>query len=361
MKSSCNPISIIRRRIGVSLAAGVLALGVMSPAEAKELRVHFWGGAEGDAIVKHCVKPFEERTGHKVVYEHGATSATVAKIKAQRADPEFDIVFTGVLGTYNLKRDDLIVPVDFDRIPNSKHIPDNLRSIADGYGLGWALWITTMVYNTDVVKTPPTSWNDMWDPKYEGHVVLPPAAWTDGANVVVAANILAGSDYKTNDAPGFEKLAMLKDNLLLFGENPAQVAQLFKSGDIHIGAYPIGIFVPYFKDGGYPIGIQTHQLKEGFFADPLVLQIVKNHPGDLDVIYDFLNQSVDADTCQIGVGRDIWYSPVSTAVKMTPDLEDAPGIVIGEDKLKKIIVLDYDVVAAKHPAWSEEMNRVLQK
>ena len=356
-----NLIATIRRGTGGVLMGALMALAAGAPAQAGELRLHFWGGAEGEAIVKHCVKPFEERTGHKVVYEHGGTSATVAKIKAQSADPEFDIVFTGVLGTFNLKRDDLIVPIDFDRIPNAQHIPEHLRSIADGYGLGWALWITTVVYNTDVVKTPPTSWNDLWDPKYEGHVLLPPAAWTDGANVVVAANILAGSDYKTDDAPGFEKLAGLRDSLLLFGENPAQVAQLFKTGDIHIGAYPIGIFVPYFKEGDYPIGIRTHQLEEGFFADPLVLQIVKDHPGDIDVIYDFLNVAVEADTCQIGVGKDIWYSPVSTAVMMTPELEDAPGIVIGEEKLAKIIRMDYNAVAAKHPMWSEEMNRVLQQ
>ena len=351
----------IRRGMGAALAGALLGLGASAPAHSGELRLHFWGGAEGDAIVKHCVKPFEERTGHTVVYEHGGTSATVAKVKAQKSDPEFDIVFTGVLGTFNLKRDDLIIPVDFDRIPNAEHIPENLRSIAGGYGLGWALWITTVVYNTDVVETPPTSWNDMWDPKYEGHVLLPPAAWTDGANVVVAANILAGSDYLVDDSAGFEKLGMLKDNLLLFGENPAQVAQLFKSGDIHIGAYPIGIFVPYFKEGGYPIGIRTHQLEEGYFADPLVLQIVKDHPGDIDAIYEFLNVAVEAETCQIGVGKDIWYSPVSTAVKMTPDLEDAPGIVIGEDKLAKIIQMDYDAVAARHPTWSEKMNQALQQ
>ena len=356
-----NLIATIRRGAGGAMAGALLALATGAPAQAGELRLHFWGGAEGEAIVKHCVKPFEERTGHTVVYEHGGTSATVAKIKAQKSAPEFDIVFTGVLGTFNLKRDDLIVPIDFDRIPNARHIPEHLRSVAGGYGLGWALWITTVVYNTDVVETPPTSWNDLWDPRYQGHVLLPPAAWTDGANVVVAANILAGSDYKSDDAPGFEKLAGLRDSLLLFGENPAQVAQLFKTGDIHIGAYPIGIFVPYFKEGGYPIGIRTYQLDEGYFADPLVLQIVKDHPGDLDAIYDFLNVAVEADTCQIGVGKDIWYSPVSTAVKMTPDLEDAPGIVIGEEKLAKIIRMDYDAVAARHPAWSEEMNRVLQQ
>ena len=49
------------------------------------------------------------------------------------------------------------------------------------------------------------------------------------------------------------------------------------------------------------------------------------------------------------------------SVQMTPELEDAPGIVIGEEKLAKIIQMDYDAVAARHPTWSEEMNRVLQQ
>ena len=92
-----------------------------------------------------------------------------------------------------------------------------------------------------------------------------------------------------------------------------------------------------------------------------MLQIIKDHPGDIDAIYDFLNVAVEAETCQIGVGKDIWYSPVSTAVQMTPDLEDAPGIVIGEEKLAKIIQMDYDAVAARHPTWSEKMNQALQQ
>ena len=46
---------------------------------------------------------------------------------------------------------------------------------------------------------------------------------------------------------------------------------------------------------------------------------------------------------------------------MTPDLEDAPGIVIGEEKLAKIIQMDYNAVAAKHPTWSEKMNQALQQ
>jgi putative spermidine/putrescine transport system substrate-binding protein len=343
--------------VALVLATGLFVLGGPSASQAAELRMSFWSGAEGEAIVKHCVDPWQEKTGHTVVWEPGYTSMNVAKVKAQAANPELDIVFMGDIGTYNLAREGLLEILDFSRIPTAANINEEFRSIADGAGLGWALWVTTVVYNTDVVEDPPTSWNDLWDPKYKDHVVLPAAGWTDALNVVLMANYLVDADPRVDASPGFEKLAELKDNVLLLGENPAQVAQLFQTGDIHIGVYPIGVFQSYVQQG-YPIGMQTVELQEGFFAEPLVLSVVKGHPGDIDVIHDFLDFSVGIQ-CQKGIAKDIWYSPVNTKVEATPELLAQPGIVMGPEKLAKIIPVNYEEVAANQAAWTEELTRAL--
>ena len=339
------------------LAAGVMALSGSAATQAAELRMSFWSGAEGEAIVKHCVDPWQEKTGHTIIWEPGFTSANVAKVKAQAANPELDVVFMGDIGTYNLAREGLLEKLDFSRLSNAADVQKEFLDIGDGAGLGWALWVTTVVYNTDIVKEAPTSWNEVWNPKYKGHVLLPAAAWTDSLNVVLMANYLVGADPRVDASPGFKKLAELKDNILILGENPAQVAQLFQTGDIHIGVYPIGIFQSYVQQG-YPIGMQTTELEEGFFAEPLALSIVKGHPGDTDVIYDFLNFSIDTQ-CQAGIAKDIWYSPVNTKVEATPELVAQPGIVIGAEKLSKIIPVNYEEVAANQARWTEEMTRVL--
>src|SRR5213593_4135059 len=57
----------------------------------KTLHVQFWSGPEGENIIKHVVDPFKAETGAEVVVDYGYTSGSIAKLRAQKNDPQIDV------------------------------------------------------------------------------------------------------------------------------------------------------------------------------------------------------------------------------------------------------------------------------
>ena len=51
---------------------------------------------------------------------------------------------------------------------------------------------TAIVYDPKVITTPPTSWNDLFDPKFKGHMALGDITGTSGVQTMLALNRLKG-------------------------------------------------------------------------------------------------------------------------------------------------------------------------
>src|SRR5579862_9464599 len=66
----------------------------------KTLHVQFWAGPEGDALTKNVVEPFKAATGANVVIDHGVTNESIAKIRAQKNDPQIDLFMMDDVGVY---------------------------------------------------------------------------------------------------------------------------------------------------------------------------------------------------------------------------------------------------------------------
>jgi Bacterial extracellular solute-binding protein len=78
--------------------------------------------------------------------------------------------------------------MDLARLPNAIDVQP--RFFVEGKGVGFFTYVTGLAYNTEIVKTPPTSWKDLWDPKYKGKIAIPPA----GAGPALHMAIVAGAE-----------------------------------------------------------------------------------------------------------------------------------------------------------------------
>src|SRR3546814_7906551 len=73
----------------------------------------------------------------------------------------------------------VLEPLTLDAIPNlAKVIPEGLYKKADNsiYAVSTGFYALGLVYNTNEIKTAPTSWEDLWNPKYAGIVTIPSPA-----------------------------------------------------------------------------------------------------------------------------------------------------------------------------------------
>ena len=108
--------------------------------------------------------------------------------------------------------------------------------------------------------------------------------------IIIAAKLAGGDEH--NIEPGFKKLAELKDRVVTLGENPNQIAELFRTGSLDMGGlYAPAFFPKQIRDPAYGLGA-TFGMKEGFYTDLMLSVMPKSRPGDIDLAYAFINLSL---------------------------------------------------------------------
>jgi len=318
------------------------------------LRVQDWGGSDGDAIQKNIIDPFMRETGANVTVEYGSTSESIAKARAQKNDPQLDVIMLDDIGVLTLAHEGVLEKLNLARLPHASQI-DPTYIIGGGYGIGFFNYINTILYNKTLVNPPPTSWNDLWDPKYKGKVLSPKITATQGLLLTVMAARLNGGSLN-NLAPAWPKLQALRPNIHSFLENRTEAAELLKSGEALLA-----VDIPYsYKpviEQGYPIAM-TVNLKEGFFSISGSACIVKGHKGNEDLAYALIDRLLTADT-QTKMAHDLWYGPTNPNAQLSP--LEAAWMVHSQEQFHHAIQVDRLKLLELRPMIIDEWNKVMSK
>ncbi|MFN8590584.1 MAG: ABC transporter substrate-binding protein [Thermomicrobiales bacterium] len=335
-----------------AVATGASAVSAQDkPFSGQTLRVQFWSGPEGDNIQKNVVDPFVEETGAEVVVEYGFTSGSIAKVRAQAADPQLDVVLMDDIGVLTVAPENLLTTLDLTKIPNAADV-DPRFVVAGGQGIGFFTYVDTLLYNTNAYAEAPTSWGDLWAEKLVNKASAPTSNQTPALHLVIAAAILAGGDQMNPD-PGFELLAKLKPNIRVLAENTSQIAELMKGGDIELLGWTSYIFRDYMNQG-YPIE-NTFKLKEGVFATPACAAIPANHPGSQEVAEAFVNKLLEPKA-QEGMAEGLWFGPTNSKAVIPP--ETAKRVITFAD-LDNTIPVDLENLLKVREDWITRYDRAL--
>src|SRR5258706_5871271 len=255
------------RTIGAALAASALPMPFINvnaqerSFAGKTLRLLTWSDDPGAAALRNIAATFTAKPGARVIADRAdGTSGMVAKVKAAGDRPTYDVITLAGVGAAGLGDAGLLLKPDLNKLPNLKDVPEQYRTGANGFGIGYLLWSDGLIYNTATVKTPPSSYEALWDPKYAGRLFLPPPEWAEAVDLAIIAAKLAGGSQQ-NIEPGFKKLALLKDRGMTLGENPNQVADLFRTGSLDIaGIYSPAFFPAQIRKPEYKMGV-TYGMK----------------------------------------------------------------------------------------------------
>lgn len=160
----------------------VIAIGVgvffatRKPAEDKpmadtELTVYNWF----DYIDPEVLNTFTEQTGIKINYVNFTQNEDMyAKLEAGAG--EYDVIFPSEYMIERLIKEDRLEELNLDNIPNLQNVLDNLRDPSYDPGNAHSvpyMWGTLgILYNTDKVSEPITSWKSLFDGQYKGQVFM---------------------------------------------------------------------------------------------------------------------------------------------------------------------------------------------
>jgi putative spermidine/putrescine transport system substrate-binding protein len=229
-----------------ALCLAVLGIGVPAVQAEEVLKVGAYGGYFKDSFDKHIFPDFTKDTGIKVesVAEPTGEAWLVQLEQAARAGmAPADVSMMAQVAMLRGQRTELWLPLDLKLIPNSKFLlPQHVHKYPDGRvdGIGAVSWYITLVSNTKVFPTAPTSWADMWQPDKKNKLGLLALASNSFLLEITAKTFFGGYDIlssKEGILKVLNKLAEIKPNVKLWYRDEGQFQQALQSGEIPMGQY----------------------------------------------------------------------------------------------------------------------------
>lgn len=156
---------------GAGLAAILLATTAMAQTE-----LTVYTAVEADDLEKYAARFNEDHPDIKINWVRDSTGVVTAKLLAEKNNPVADIVW-GLAATslLVLKTEGMLepyAPAGLERLDPKFRDSDDPPS-----WVGMDAWAAAICFNTvEAAKhgmTAPTSWKDLTDPQYRGHIVMP--------------------------------------------------------------------------------------------------------------------------------------------------------------------------------------------
>jgi putative spermidine/putrescine transport system substrate-binding protein len=338
-------LSVLAAGCGRPLAGGTQPVDNTKP---QELVIATFGGSFVENSRKAAITDFETANNAKVRTELGISTENLAKLRAQKNDPQIDVAYMDWAVALQAKAEGLIDILDENNIPNLKKIysigrdSDNTMVALLFAGLGIA-------YNPKMVNNPPTSWGDLSRPEFKGKISLPDIAGTAGYYTLVAEARMNGGNEKNID-PGFAAVKKIAPTVLTYWSQADQLKSLFEREEI--------VIAPAFHDrtgvlqqGGLSIAFSFP--KEGAVLIRPALTIVKGAKHKA-LAEKYINHVLDAKV-QAAFSTLQFEGPSNKETKLSPDL--AEKVPYGEERVMKMLVPDDAYIATQLSIWTERWNR----
>jgi putative spermidine/putrescine transport system substrate-binding protein len=344
----------------IASAAALCTAGLVATtpalAQSKTLYLGMNGGAMEKAYTSEVLPEFEKANNVKVVIVPGTSSDILAKLLANKAKPQIHVVFLddGVMA----RAVSMGVCQKLDDSAELKQLYSFARMKGD-MGAGVQLGMTGIAYNTKLFTSkgwaPPTSWMDFADPKYKDKVVFQSASSsTFGLHGFLMINRLEGGSEK-NVEPGFTKWqSTVGKNVIEYIPNSAKISEMVQTGQA--GLFPLTpTAVGDLQAKGIPVAYVNP--KEG----PVLLLVdecvVANNPDpELAQKLAAFMISAAAQSKAAIASRQI---PTNRQAKMPESMQQQLGNL--DELVKKVNVVDWDVINANRPQWDARWNRQVER
>jgi spermidine/putrescine-binding protein len=340
-------------KLGAATAAGI-ATGGSATAQTKPaaLATMTWGGNWAKALRTGTDEKFEQITGIKVLQDQSNPVQRITKLKVNLENQIFDAV----------QLPDTLVPLAIkqgvlEKIDRNSPRLSNLKDVYPQFIHDhWVVQMFTAIgigYNEKLVKTPPTSYADLWKPEYKGRIVLPDIAHSIGPYIIPIGAMAAGKPMSDSEA-GFEMLKRMVDQRPIWTNNTDGMMNAFQNEEAVIGLkYRSHTYL--LRDKGVPA--QWCFPKEGAIALEWGWSIAKNTKNK-EWAETYINVTLDP----AGQVHFTDYANYPGSNKKMLDLltpKQKERAELSEDQLNRMVRLDHEYMSDHRSEWTERWNRIV--
>ncbi len=169
---------VVRRVVPVMMGIVLIAGGIFYHSQnkvfgAEQVIVYNWGEYMDPVVLEM----FEEETGINVVYEEYETNEIMFP-KVQSGAIAYDVVCPSDYMIERMLQNDLLAEINFDNIPNLKHIGEQYWKQSQAfdkenkYSIPYCWGTVGILYNKTMVDEPIDSWGVLWDEKYKDDILM---------------------------------------------------------------------------------------------------------------------------------------------------------------------------------------------
>jgi putative spermidine/putrescine transport system substrate-binding protein len=275
----------------------------------------------------------------------------IAKVKAALSNPPIDVMLHDPGPALVAIDQGLVDPFP---VASSKHYADLIADAQNPMGPAPFFQVVGITYNPEKIKTPPTSWADIWKPEYKGRVGITNLNSTLGTGWLVEIARSRGGNESNVDA-GFKAIEELKPNLGAVAANPGALATLYQQGQVDIGPGNFNA-IQILKARGVPV--EFAMPKEGAIAFKTTIHVVKNSP-NAELAAKLIDSTLAPEVQAKLMDAPYLIVPTNTKVKMGGEI--AKVLAKDHDDMKKKFVFqDWKKINEQRSAWIERFNREIK-
>ncbi len=237
------------------------------------------------------IKAAEAATGLKINWTRFSTGIVGAKLLAEKENPQADLIY-GWAVTYLMDFTqrgffEPYVPKEGDKLPARFKDPNDYWYAID-------LYLAAFCVNTEKLNEyglpMPTSWADLTNPVYAGHIIMPNPA-SSGTGFLQVAGILETMDpnYKNStvaENKGWEFLEKLDKNMGQYIKSGSRPAKYAAAGEYVIGA-SLAFVIANLKKEGKPVEMVLPAEGSAYELEANALMKGAKHPNNAKKFLDW--------------------------------------------------------------------------
>ena len=278
--------------------------------ETKNLNVYNWGEYISDEDDEECGLidvnvAFEEYFNENLADKYGfyikvnySTYATNEDMYAKLTNSAvaYDIVIPSDYMIQKMIANDLLLPIDTDKLSNYSNIDDAFKNLPydpeNKYSVPYTYGMVGIIYNSEFVDEADVkdeSWELLWSSKYEGKILQ----FNNPRDAFATAMYWKGLDINSSDYAVWEEaLELLKQQKpILQGYVNDEIFNKMKGASAYIAPYYAGDFLTMAADNE---DLRFYYPSEGtnYFVDALCIPTTSKNP---DLAHEYINYMIGVE------------------------------------------------------------------
>ncbi|MCP4359947.1 MAG: ABC transporter substrate-binding protein [Chloroflexi bacterium] len=306
---------------------GILMLGLLLSAcqgeqESKELNLLCVPQEEWCQGMK---EEFEKEFGITVNYVRMSTGEALARLEAEKDNPQFDIMWGGPIDTYIAGKNEGM----FDQYesPNVENLLDKDKYLdPDNYWAGIYLGSLGFATNKDFLEAnpgleAPTSWDDLLKPEYQDQLLVAHPS-TSGTSYTAMSTIL----QLMGEENGWDFLNEYADQVLQFTKSGSAPAKFVGAGEGAVGVVFSHDIVKQIENG-LPLVLSFPEDGTGYEIGGMAIVKGAQHPDAAQKWYDW---ALTPEAQALGPKYKAYQAPT------------VGGVDLSYPELLEVNLIDYD-------------------